>query len=103
MLDIVLTNRASNSLDDIVDFYLENYTPERTEKVILSIEDTFIRIAKSPKSFAICFDITSPKENIRQAIVHNTFKIIYRIQPNTIEIIEIFHGTRNPKLLADIL
>ncbi len=102
MLKIVVTERAQFSLEEIVDYYLAHYTEERTLKVLNSIEETFELIAVSPNIFPVCFDIENPSENIKQAIVHNTFKVVFRVSAKQIEIIEIFHGKRNPELLKDI-
>ncbi|HRB69083.1 MAG TPA: type II toxin-antitoxin system RelE/ParE family toxin [Chitinophagales bacterium] len=102
MLKILVTERAEISLNEIIDFYLMEHSIERTNKVLNSIDDALTKIAKSPLLNPICFDIRIPQENIRQLILHNTFKIIYRIQSETIEIIEIFHGNRNPELLSEI-
>ncbi len=102
MLKIVVTDRAAETLNEIIDFYLTAYTIERTEKVLNSIDDAFVKIAKSPSHYPVCFDVKTLQENIRQFILHNTFKIIYRVQPETIEIIEIFHGNRNPEIIQDI-
>ncbi len=102
MLKLVLTQRAESSLEEITDYYLTEHSFERTTKVIDSVEKAFDKIVASPKSYPVCFDIKQPTENIRQIIVHHTFKIVYRIQKDKIEVIEIFHGKRNPELLADI-
>jgi plasmid stabilization system protein ParE len=102
MLTVILTNRASLSFDEIIDYYIDNHSSKRAEKVLHSIDEAFDRIAKSPNSFPVCFDIDKPQENIRQAIVHNTFKIIFRVQVSTVEIIEIFHSSRSPEKLKNI-
>jgi plasmid stabilization system protein ParE len=102
MLRIVVTERAQNSLEEIIDFYLENHSVERATKVLNSIESAFDTIANAPHKFPVCFDIVSPSEAVRQMIVHNTFKVIYRVMPHKIEIIEVFHGSRNPDMLKDI-
>ena len=99
---LVLTASAESSLEDITDYYLTIHSPQRAIKVIESIEDAFDKIIKSPNFYPVCFDIAKPVSDIRQIIVHNTFKIIYRISPNKIEIIEIFHGSRDPGLLKDV-
>jgi plasmid stabilization system protein ParE len=99
---VVLTNRAETSLQEITDYYLLEFTPERAMKVIDSIVIAFAKIARKPQLFPVNFDIAHPQQNIRQAIVHNTFKIIFRFNDKEIEIIEIFHGSRNPRLLKDI-
>jgi plasmid stabilization system protein ParE len=99
---LVLTRRAESSLEEITDYYLTKHSAERATKVIQSIEKAFDKVASSPKGYPVCFDIKVPSENIRQIIVHNTFKIIYRIATGKIEVIEIFHGKRNPELLADM-
>lgn len=102
MLKIVVTERAQFSLEEIVDYYLENYTDERAIKVLNSIEETFELIATSPNIFPVCFDTEHPSENIKQAIVHNTFKVVFRVSTKQVEIIEVFHGKRNPERLRDI-
>lgn len=102
MLKVVLTQRAQTSLEEITDYYLSEHTAARTIKVIESIEEAFELIADKPKNYPVCFDIKEPAENIRQIIVHNTFKIVYRIQKDKIEVVEIFHGKRNPVRLKDI-
>jgi plasmid stabilization system protein ParE len=102
MLNVVLTQRAQTSLEEITDYYLSEHTASRTIKVIESIEEAFELIARKPKNYPVCFDIKEPVENIRQIIVHNTFKIVYRIQKDKIEVLEIFHSKRNPVRLKDI-
>lgn len=102
MLQIVVTERAEVSLNEIIDFYLIESTIDRTQKVINSIDEAFLMIAKSPLHYSVCFDTKEPQENIRQFILHNTFKIIYRIQSERIEIIEIFHSKRNPDEIKNI-
>lgn len=101
-MKLVLTERAEHSLNEITDYYLTEHSAERATKILHSIDNAFGKIVGSPKSYPICFDVKNPSENIRQIIVHHTFKIVYRIQKNTIEVIEIFHGNRNPELLKDI-
>lgn len=101
-MKLVLTERAENSLEEITDYYLTEHSVERATKVIQSIDDALNKIVASPKSYPVCFDVKNPSENIRQIIVHHTFKIVYRIQKNKIEVLEIFHGKRNPELLGDI-
>ena len=102
MLKLVLTIRAEQSLEEISDYYLIQHSLARAIKVIQSIEEAFHKISDSPNSYPVCFDIEKPVVNIRQIIVHNTFKIIYRVEKDKIEIIEIFHGRRNPGLIRDI-
>jgi plasmid stabilization system protein ParE len=102
MLKVILTEKAEKSLEEITDFYLAEYSQERTLKVVDSIEDAFEKIATYPNHFPLCFDIKMPSENIRQMILHNTFKIIYRIKNDRIEILEIFHGSRNNNLLKNL-
>jgi plasmid stabilization system protein ParE len=97
-----LTDRAKASLEEIADYYFIEHSASRAEKVLQSIYGAFDKIAKAPMQFALCLDIEVPKDNIRQMIVHSTFKVIYRIKPDSIEIIEVFHGNRNDELLKDI-
>lgn len=102
MLKLVLTTRAEQSLEDIIDYYLLRHSAKRAEKVLQTIESAFDEIKYSPQKFHVCLDVKSPTNSIRQMIVHQTFKIVYRIMSTQIEIIEIFHGSRNPDLILDI-
>ena len=101
-LKVVLTARAQTTMEEITDFYLSEYSADRTLKIIQSIDEAFNTIANRPYTFPICFDLAKPVNHIRQIIVHNTFKIVYRISKDKIEVLEIFHGNRNPALLLDI-
>jgi len=102
MLRVVLTQRAETSLEEIVDYYSSTFSASRTIKVVESIDAAFLQIAKKPYSYPVCFDIDEPQKDIRQVIVHNTFKIIYRVQIDTIEVLEVFHTKRNPATLKDV-
>ncbi len=99
---LIVMPRAKSSLEEIGSHYLSEYSLQRALKVIDSIKKAFIDISKSPKRNPVCFDIENPSELIRQIIVHNTFKIIYRIKEDNAEIIEAFHGSRDTNLLKDI-
>lgn len=102
MRNLLLTSRAEKSLEEIVDYYLEFHSSERAIKVVQSIEDAFAGICKAPYNYPVCFDIKNPVDNVRQIIVHHTFKIVFGIRENNIEVIEILHGRRDPKLIEDI-
>ena len=102
MFKIVVTENTEQSLNEIIDFYLTEHTIDRTQKVLNSIDEAFVKIANSPFHYPICFDIRTPQSTIRQFILHDTFKIIYRIQTDVIEIIEVFHCSRNPESIHDI-
>ena len=102
MLPVLLSARAKSTLIEISDYYSDQFPVERALKIIASLEECFEKIAASPKAFPVCYGINNPPENKRQAIVHNTFKVIYHIGKENIEIMEIFHGSRNPELLREI-
>jgi len=63
----------------ITEYYLAKHSDKRALKVVQSIEEAFNEIASSPKHYPVCFDVEIPSENVRQIIVQNTFKIVYRI------------------------
>lgn len=88
-------------MEEITDYYLLKHSAARATKVILSLEDAFDKIASSPFIYPVCFDIKQPVEDIRQIIVHSTFKVVYRVKKDKIEVLEIFHGKRNPGLLRE--
>ena len=99
---LIVMPRAKSSLEEIGSYYLSEHSLQRALKVIASIEEAFDSIVKAPKRNPVCFDVETPSESIRQTIVHNTFKIIYRINGDYIEITEVFHGSRDTNLLKDI-
>jgi toxin ParE1/3/4 len=101
-LKLIITQRAELSLANIIDYYLSEYSSERAMKVLQSIEGSFIKISSTPFAYSVCFDLAEPSENIRQIIVHSTFKIIYRVTLDRIEVLEIFHGSRDNSNLIDL-
>ena len=102
MLKVILTEDADATLEDIIHYYLTEHSTGRAAKVVQSVDLAFEQISKAPLRFPKCLDILEPDENVRQIVVHSTFRIIYRIKPDYIQIIEIFHGNRNDQLLKDI-
>lgn len=99
MLPVKLSQRAEFSLQDIVDYYTSKHSVSRASKVVKSIDEGLNAIAKAPNRNPMCFDLETLDSSIRQYIVHNTFKIIYRIEHEQISVIDIFHGKRDPELL----
>jgi plasmid stabilization system protein ParE len=85
MLNIFVTERAEESLSEIIDFYLSKYTIERTKKILDSIDDAFIKIAKSPFHFPVCFDIRTPQENIQDNLFY-TILLKLSIEFNLIQL-----------------
>lgn len=102
MRKLIITERAELSLDDITDYYLTFHSVSRADKVLSSIKETLGSIVDKPFTYPVCFEIEVHDPSIRQAIVHHTFKIIFRVSDKTIDVLEILHGKRDPNLIKDL-
>lgn len=78
---------------EIVRYYQTNEGQKRAHKVANSISNMMQRIAESPFEFPV-YEKTH-RLNIRKAVVHNTFIILFKIIETEIIVFDIYHGKQN--------
>lgn len=88
----VLAQEALNDLEDIASFLAEEY-PAVAPLVELEIRRTFDLIVSFPK-----IGRTTPRHGVRELPVRRfPYLIIFRHRADRIEIIRIFHTSRDPR------
>src|SRR5690606_27575651 len=89
---LLLTDEAKTSIRQIVEFASKNYNRERGKKIYRSLNDELKRIEKNPSSFSVFLKRPNP---VYSVVVEKTFRIFYKIQGNTVIVLEILHVSRD--------
>jgi len=56
-------------------------------------------IAQNPFLFPKLPDIVTPQLDLRRALVHRTYHIVFIVDGQDVFIVRVFHGSRNPAQL----
>lgn len=99
---IYWSENAVKTLNDIFDWYNEDYSLARAQKVIKSIRKSVNCISENPFHFQQCFKVLNPNPNIRNCLVHQNFWVVFEVVENQIRILEIISGFQNPDLFEKI-
>lgn len=95
MSKYVLSPQAKNRLKQISDYTLENYGEKQRKRYMIMLRDKMRHVAKEPeKAGKTRNEIKHGYYSIRA----NKHNIYYRIQPNQVEIIDVLHGSMEPRL-----
>jgi len=89
---------AQGNLKDIYD-YIKQDSPKNAVNVIAEIIALSKSIALFPFKYEECPDLLTKRKIYRKA-TYSSYKIIYRIKGNKIEILSIFHSSQNPRKIS---
>jgi len=84
------THEALGRLVEIEDFIAQD-NPRRARRFVGALIEQGELLSKNPRRGRIVPEISNP--NIREVIVRNC-RIVYRLQPDRIEILTVFEGHR---------
>ena len=88
-LAIVLTDEAQAEFDTAVDWYDQVSGP--AAEFIIRVRETLIQIGQMPELHVLV------RDDIRRALVRQfPYSIFYRVRPDRIEVIAVFHNQRDP-------
>ena len=97
---VIFSISAEQELLQIEQYISENQSEIRAVKVLTSIFEKIWSIAEHPFSFPVLISSgNKSEETLRCTLVHSAYKIIYKIHDEHIEVLKIFDGSRDPKLL----
>ena len=85
-----LSRRAANDVDAIADYILED-NPSRAISFVEELTQRFETIADFPAGFASRDDLPADL----RALVHGSYRIVYRVEDGTPYILRILHGAQN--------
>ena len=82
--------------DEAVGWLYEHW-PDTTERFIRAVDSALERIKKSPASGSVVED------NVRKMLVpgFRYYVIFYRVKPDIIQVLSVFHTSRDPKIWKD--
>jgi plasmid stabilization system protein ParE len=89
---------AEENLKEIFN-YIRQHSPKNALKIVTGIINLSKSLAYSPLQFQECVELPTKNKIYRKAS-YPPFKIIYRIKNQRIEVLSIFHSSRNPKKLS---
>ena len=87
-MKVVWTQEALDRLSDIEDFISQD-SPQRAATFVNYLIQRGEEVPKNPRIGRIVPEISNP--NVRE-IIAKKYRIVYRIQKNTIEILTVFEG-----------
>jgi len=90
MAEVRWTPQAADDLEAIADFIAED-SPHYASLFVVDVLDAVQRLEVFPKSGRIVPEANDPI--IREIILGN-YRIIYRVKPEIVEILTVYHGAR---------
>ena len=95
-LPLIWSSDAAWRLNRIYFWYTTHETISRAKKIVDSIKNAARNITLNPYKHVQCSEVENPTPNIRKALVHKTYWIVYEIEENKIAILDIIHGAIDP-------
>lgn len=101
---VVITPRAEDSLEQIIDYLLETTSIKTARKVRDAIEEAIASLAHMPESKGLLRGIGEKKIVYRRVLVWN-YRIIFTVKEKEliVLVVEIDHQSMDTKHLDDIL
>lgn len=91
-LPVALRDEAEAEFDEAFDYY-EGQKPGLGVDFAERVQDVFDRVATNPKMHAVVF------ADIRKAVVARfPFCVFYRAHATSVEVIAVFHSSRDPAI-----
>jgi toxin ParE1/3/4 len=88
---VVWTANAKRQLAEIHQYIAAN-SPQYAKAMIDRITARSVQLATFPMSGAVMVEYADPK--IRE-LIEGTYRIIYRVRPESVEVLAVVHGARN--------
>jgi toxin ParE1/3/4 len=91
-LAVVLRDEAELEFDEAFDWY-QNLGTKLGIKFVEEVQKTFDRISLNPLMHSIVF------ADVRKAVVRKfPYSVFYRSQDDRVEVLAVFHSSRNPEI-----
>jgi len=89
---VLLTRHAQNDLAEIHD-YIGADSPENADDFVLNVEGKILALTTMPERASLIPENTVLGTRYRH-LVHGKYRIIFRIQGNTVMVLRVIHGAR---------
>lgn len=95
MTPVSFEREATEDALEAYDWY-ERQRPGLGARFRDALDSAIRRIAEAPTTYPII------RRNVRRVVVHRfPYAVYYRVYPEGISVIAVFHGKRNPRILRD--
>jgi plasmid stabilization system protein ParE len=97
---VIVTDRAEELLDQLVNYILLKFKNEAAAKHLLDgIEKIYERLENNPEQFADCRDSLLKSKGYKEAVVSDMdYILIFRIDADVVYVLGIFHQSENYKV-----
>lgn len=89
-MKVIWTHKALSRLEE-VEIYIAADSPARAISFVTELMDQADTLAKFPKSGRV---VPEDEEQIRRELIHEGYRIIYRIDSDFVYILSVFEGSR---------
>jgi plasmid stabilization system protein ParE len=93
-MQVIITEEAEQSLDEIIDYLRQNWSQLVIDKFIENIKLTINRIQKFPNSFPV-----SNFVNAQRALVSKQVVMFFKVEENRIIVLLFWDARQNPEKL----
>ena len=91
-LPVVLRPEARAEFDEAFDWY-EQQRPGVGVDFVTQVQEVFDRISPTPERYAQIF------QDIRRVVVQRfPYSLFYKVEPQQVVVLAVFHSRRNPKI-----
>lgn len=94
-------NRAIDSLQQIAEYYKQEYSENSANKIVSEIRTTVGKLKDFPELAAIEPLLKNRAKTYRSLVISKKYKAVYYIDNNTVYISQIWDCRQNPKKLKD--
>lgn len=90
-LDVIISNRAEQNLDEIIGYLRENWSEKTKLNFLAQLSEKINQIAKMPY---MC-RASRKKKGLREAVINKYIILYYRVSSQAIEIVTIQDSRKN--------
>lgn len=95
-IEIVIKEYALEQLHEEYNYFRKEYSLSYAEEFRVNFFARIISITPFYKSFPECRFLRTKNKTYRN-VVWNNYLIVFKIKPNLIEVLSLFHTKKNPK------
>jgi plasmid stabilization system protein ParE len=100
---VIITPRAEASLEEILEYLIENVSIETAERVRKKILEAIYKLAKMPTANPVAGGIKSEKGLIYRRTLALSYRIVFTIAEEQLQVlvVEIHHVKRDPQVINE--
>lgn len=93
-MQLVIKKRADLNIKKLALYIAERGYPDTAENYVSRLYDFLFALANHPNAYALCKSKKWASRNFRCAVFEGTYVVPFKIDSNTVFIMNIIHGAR---------